>query len=301
VNLKILTGILLAVILLLLFLFFFIACSPAEDTKTASDTSKKIISLGASNTEIITALGFGENITGTDTFSRGIDGLSDGVLFYDLMELEVEQLIAASPDIVFTSEGLLTDTAESFLEMLAHTGLRLVKIPPSTSLDDIMRDINDIAEILGAEERGGEMVAYMTDAIEQIRGIAAEITSHKTVYFELDVPPFMFSFGRGTFLHEMLELIGAQNIFNVESGWIMVSDEQVLSSNPDVILTSAVWFDDPIADIVSRPNWSRLSSVRNRTVFVIDPDASNRQSHNVITALRQMAEAVYPEYYSGIF
>jgi iron complex transport system substrate-binding protein len=76
-----------------------------------------------------------------------------------------------------------------------------------------------------------------------------------------------------------------------------VVDEVVLAADPDVILTSVNYIENPVTEIMSRPGWSSMTAVINSDVYFIDTDASNRPSHNIVIALMEMARAVYPELY----
>ena len=59
------------------------------------------------------------------------------------------------------------------------------------------------------------------------------------------------------FLNEMIELIGATNIFADQDGWIPVSAEQVVAANPDVIITNADYMEGAVAEIEAREGAGR--------------------------------------------
>jgi iron complex transport system substrate-binding protein len=107
----------------------------------------------------------------------------------------------------------------------------------------------------------------------------------------------MFSSGTGTFLHEMIELAGAENIFADQISWIAVTDEMLLQANPDVILTSTDFLDDPIAEIMGRPGFHAITAVQTGNVHRIDTASSSRPSPNLTRALREIAQAIFPEYF----
>ena len=107
----------------------------------------------------------------------------------------------------------------------------------------------------------------------------------------------MYSFGSGVYLNEMLEIIGAENIFADRKQWMVVAEEAILDRNPDVILTNANAFDKPVEVIMARPGWGALTAVQNGDVYSIDTDSSSRPSHRIVKALQEMAKAVYPDKY----
>jgi iron complex transport system substrate-binding protein len=103
--------------------------------------------------------------------------------------------------------------------------------------------------------------------------------------------------GRETFLNEMLEITGALNVFADKTGWIAPSAEAILERHPEVILTNVSFIDDPRGEITSRQGFADTTAVRNGAVYLIDADSSSRPSQRLTLALRQIALAVYPEYY----
>jgi iron complex transport system substrate-binding protein len=105
----------------------------------------------------------------------------------------------------------------------------------------------------------------------------------------------MMSFGKDSFIDDMISVIGARNIFGDEDWLVMPSAEAVIKQNPDVILTNVNYIDDPIREIKNRPGFAHISAVINDCIYQIDNDSSSRPSSRIILALRQMSEAIYPE------
>ena len=138
----------------------------------------------------------------------------------------------------------------------------------------------------------------MKTQIDEIKAIGDTIADKKSVYFEISPVPYLSSFGKSTFLNEMIEIIGAENIFENEDGWISPTAEAIIDANPEVILTNAEYMDNPIDEIKFRDAWENINAIKNNEVYLVDKNASSRPSQNVVKALKQMAEAVYPEYYA---
>jgi iron complex transport system substrate-binding protein len=172
-------------------------------------------------------------------------------------------------------------------------------IPSSSSIEEIYRDIALIAEVLGVKERGDEMIRSMKEDIAKTAARGAAIKNRRNVYFEISPPPGMVSFGGGTYLHEMIEIIGAKNIFDDVKDWFSPSAEAIINRNPDVILTPAYSSENPIPEIKSRPGFETITAVKENRVYAIDADPVSRPSQNIILALRQIAHAVYPEVYEN--
>jgi iron complex transport system substrate-binding protein len=253
-----------------------------------------IISIAPSNTEILIALGFGDAIVAAD--DQYVTGIAPDIAVLNMSALNLEHIISLNPDLVVTSSMILL-AGDNPLSPLSDLGVAVAYIPSSDSIAGIMEDIRFIAAMMNAGEAGEEIISAMQAEIDEIRKIAEAITETRTVYVEISPAPWMFSFGTGTFLHEMVELVGAVNVFANQESWISVTGEALLEANPDVILTLTDFLDDPVAEIMERPGFGVITAIRNGDVFQIDAISSQRPSHNIVKALREIAEAVFPEYF----
>ena len=154
-----------------------------------------------------------------------------------------------------------------------------------------------MSAVMGDVSKSDAVIEEMESEISAIQEVGKTITDKKKVYFEIAAAPDMYSFGGGVFLNEMIEIIGAENVLKDQKEWISVSAESILDSNPDVILTSVNYIDDPVSEIKSRSGWEALTAVKENAVYYIDTDASNNPSQHIVKALKEMAKAVYPDKY----
>jgi iron complex transport system substrate-binding protein len=265
---------------------------------------KRIISAAPANTEIIIDLGLGEKLVAVDNYSLEVPGVDRTLPSVDLVYPDAEAIIAFKPDLIIASELNRIGGDDPFA-LIREAGIAVVYIPSGGGIAGIYRDVTFIAGILGVPERGETLLRTMKDQLDSIAAVGSALTGKKSVYFEISSAPNMVSFGQGTFLHELLELIGAENIFADTSGWIAPGAESIVLRNPDVILTNVPGtsgIPDPegksqIAEITGRPGFAHITAVRNRAIYWIDTDISSRPTHRIAGAVLQMARAVYPEYY----
>jgi iron complex transport system substrate-binding protein len=299
---KILALLLAAAILLLM------AARVNPDTKPVIDKDRegnpitlprvinKVISMGPSNTEILTALGCGDKIIAADDYSRNVAGIKSDIPMFSMMSPDGEQMIYLEPDVIFVT-GMSRTGGDDPFKIVTDAGICVIYIPSSLSIEGIKEDILYVAKVMGMQTAGERIISGMENEIEAIRAVGQTITEKKTVYFEISAAPYMYSFGSGVYLNEMIDFIGATNILANQEEWVLVSDEPILNANPDVILTSVNFKGNPIDEIKSRDGWGKITAVRNGDVYYIDADSSNRPSQNIIKALKEMAKAIYPDIY----
>ena len=258
---------------------------------------EKIISTAPSNTEVLMALGLGGKLVAIDKYSTDIEGINTELPQIDFLNPDAETIIGLEPDIVIASGHNKTGSVEDPFKAISEAGIPVVYIPSSDSIDGIYKDIEFIADVVNERSKGKEIVDDMKAQVEEIKAIGDTITDKKSVYFEISPAPYLSSFGKSTFLNEMIEIIGAKNIFENEEGWISPTAEAIIDANPDVIITNAGYMENPTEEIKSRDAWENINAIKNNEVYLVDQNASSRPSQNVIKALEQMAKAVYPEHY----
>lgn len=258
---------------------------------------EKIISTAPSNTEVLMALGLGDKLVAIDKYSTDIEGINTELPQIDFLNPDAETIIGLEPDIVIASGHNKTGSVEDPFKAISEAGIPVVYIPSSDSIDGIYKDIEFIADVVNERSKGKEIVDDMKAQVEEIKAIGDTITDKKSVYFEISPAPYLSSFGKSTFLNEMIEIIGAKNIFENEEGWVSPTAEAIIDANPDVIITNAGYMENPTEEIKSRDAWENINAIKNNEVYLVDKNASSRPSQNVIKALEQMAKAVYPEHY----
>jgi iron complex transport system substrate-binding protein len=258
-------------------------------------TINKIVSTAPSNTEIITDLGQAHKLAAIDRHSANVTGIPEGLPQLDFFYPDAEVIINLAPDIIIASGHNPTGSGEDPFKLLREMGIPVVYISMSKSIDDIYHDIAFIAGLLQVQKKGEEVIDSMKAQIAEITQKTAQIDTKKTVYFEISAAPDMMTFGKGSFLNDMISVIGARNIFENENWLVTPGAEAVISRNPDVILTNVNYIPDPINEIKSRPGFEHINAVINNHIYQIDTDSSVRPSTRIILALRQMARAIYME------
>ena len=267
---------------------------PAGYDIVVPEKIEKIVSLAPSITEILIEMGYADKLVAVDLQSKNIENLPEGLEYFELMSPDAERLAAMKPDIIYAST-ISIGNGSDVLSPLKELGITVVYIPSSDSIDGIYKDIEFIAATLQNQIEGDRIVAEMRERIEEIRSLSETITDKKTVYFEISAAPYMYSFGKGVFLDEMIEIIGAENLLADQESWISVSEELILSKNPQVILTNVNYIENSVEEIKTRAGWDSVEAVKNGEIYYIDNMSSSLPNHNIVKALEEMLRAVYPE------
>ena len=164
----------------------------------------------------------------------------------------------------------------------------------------MLEDTRFIAACVGEQETCEDLIAQAQAEIDALSAIGSGITERKRVLVEIASAPDIYTAGAGTFLQEMLTIIGAENTFGDQEGYLSVTEEAAVSLNPDVILTMVDYVDDPVGEILGRTGWENVTAVLNGAVYEVNTNAVSLPNLHVVDGMKQMAKLIYPEAYAGI-
>ena len=276
--------------------------APTEDRAgnpiELKDDMQKLVSLAPSTTRVLLDMGLGDKLVAIDTYSAMYAPELSELPQFDMMTPDVEQLAALEPDAVFIT-GMSTVDGDSPFQALMGLGIQVVIIPSSSSIAAIQEDIRFIGACVGDEEGAQALVDDMQAQIDAVAAIGETIEDKKTVAIEVAALPYLCYAGGETYLNEMIELIGAVNAYGDQPAWASVTEEAAVAVNPDVILTAIDYLPDPVDEIVNREGWGDVKAIADGQVYQLDSESANQPNHNIVKALWQMAEAVYPEAFAA--
>ena len=279
-----------------------VMASPTEDRAgepiRLPDKIETIISLAPSTTRVLTDLGLQEKLIAVDTYSAGYQPELASLPEFDMMTPDVEKLAEMKPDVIFIT-GMSLSGGSNPYQALIDLGIPVVGIPTSNSIDAIREDVLFIGECVGETDGAQALVDEMQAEIDEIAAIGATIEDKKTVAVEVSALPQLCYAGGDTYINEMIEIIGAENAYGESDPWASITEEAAVDTNPDVILTCTSYLPDPVGEILSRKGWENVTAIADKAVFQLDEESVNQPNHHITKALREMAEAVYPEKYAS--
>ncbi|MBU9674728.1 ABC transporter substrate-binding protein [Planococcus sp. CP5-4] len=278
-------------------------------TETASDTPytvtddrgeelefeqapETIVSLIPSNTEIVFALDAGDQLVGVTDYDNYPEAAQDIERVSDSVEFNAEKIIQLDPDVVLAYS---TGEAPPALSQLEDADIPVFVIESATSFDEVYGDIEQIASVLAKEEQGAEVIEDIQTQIEDVQERLAAVEEQKEVYVEISPSPEIYTTGKSTFQQEILNHAQVTNVFDDLEGWPNISEEEVITRDPEVILTTVSYVEDAVGDIEARDSWSAVEAIENGEVHFIDSDITSRPGPRIGEAVQLVAETVYPE------
>jgi iron complex transport system substrate-binding protein len=258
-----------------------------------SQPARRIVSMAASNTEILYAIGAGDQIVGRDEFSdfppAVLDVPSVGGGFN---EYNQEAIVALDPDLVIAG-GINTPEQVDSLENL---GLTVFYLANPLDFEGLFANLRIAGMLAGREEEADALIEDLQGRLDAIYR-AIDGVEPVSVFFEVDGtdPRAPWTTGTGTFQDYLIEQAVGINVADIEY-WGQIGLEDLISRDPQVIIFSqAPYIPTTAESFAERPGWADLSAVEQGRIVGVDTNLVDRPGPRLVDALEAFARALHPE------
>lgn len=273
----------------------------AGRTVTLSAEVDRVVTTWRPGTLLVISAGGRDKIVGVDSSSQRSEFLT--AVFPGILDLpgvgnkkglNVEQIVAVKPDVVFIWHG--ADT-EPVIQQLESQGIPAFVLIPE-SLDQMKEAVSLIGEILGTEEQAQKMIQYYDDTLAMLAEKVGSIPEAEKLRVYMVGSSGVFSTVPGTmYQHFIIESAGGINVgAELQGGFSDVSAEQVVAWNPDVIV-AVQYCDCTVDEILSNPQLQTVKAVQDGRVYMFphSMDPWDYPEPRSILGMLWLAHTLYPE------
>lgn len=250
----------------------------------------RVVSLTCSNTEIVCALGRAADLVGVDDYSDYPVEVVAGLprLGPDL-GIDVERVAALEPDLVLAS--LTVPGHEKVVEALERAGLRYVA-PAPESLADVLRDVRDIAALLGVPEAAEPVVAELEAAIAPHPRPPG---ARPSIAVEWWPKPVILP-GRRSWVHDLILAAGGGHPLEDEAVKSRpLEDGEFAAKAPDAIVLAwcGVELEKYRPDVLYRnPSFADIPAIRHGRVYCVAEAFLGRPGPRLVEGYRALRAIV---------
>ena len=265
-----------------------------EREVTLNGVPQRIISLAPSNTEILFAIGAGDQVVGRDTLSDFPEEAKNATDIGSTFDaLNTELIVSLKPDLILAAQ---INTPEQ-VKQLEDLGLTVYYLKNPTTIEGMYGNLELVAQMTGHEEEAATMIESLKRRVAAVDEKIAPISSRPSVFYELDGtdPAKPYTAGKGTFITQLIERAGAQNIAADLEEYPQLSLEQVVAADPAFIILGDARYGVTPESIAQRPGWENLSAVKNGKVVPFNDDLVSRPGPRLVEALEELAKLLRPE------
>ena len=266
---------------------------------TSIASPKKIVSLAASNTEILYAIDANTTLVGRDEYSNypkeALKIQSIGSLY---PQVNTEVIVNLQPDLILAA-GITNPDDVTALEKL---GLTVFTTSIASDLDDIYEDIINLGVITGYANNATNLVDTMKSRVQTVQDTVSTYSTKPSVYYEIDAsePSKPWTPGHGSFIDMLITTAGGTNIGAIsDDPYWQISLEQLIYQDPDIIvLGSSKYGGQTKSAVLLRPGWETLKAVRTGQIYEFDDDLVSRPGPRIVDGLETLANIIIMSEYS---
>ena len=252
-----------------------------------SKRPERIVSIGPSNTEFLFALGVGDRVVGTDDFSDE-PAAAKTKEHVGGVKVSLEKVVSLKPDLIISVKF-----SDGTIEALSQTAAAVLVIDPQGAAD-VARSATLIGQAVGAD--GAKLARDIQAQLDAVKAKTDPAPKVK-VFHEVDAsdPAKIYTVGPGSFIDDLIKLAGGTNVFaSAKTAYPTVSGEEIVRTDPDVIVLGDALYGTSVESVASRPGWSALSAVKNKRVYA-GLSMFSRPGPRLGEAAQEYAKLVHPE------
>ena len=268
---------------------FPVTIAAANGSVTIDQQPTSIVSLSPTATEMLFAIGAGDQVKAVD---KNSDYPADAPhTDLDAYQLNTEAVANYRPDLIISS-GL----TPAQMKQLGALHVPVLDEPAAQNLDGTYEQLAELGEATGHDSQAAAEVTKVKQQIAQITRTVAASGTH-SYYYELDQT--YYSVTSSTFVGSVLKLLGLSSIADAakgaaaSGGYPQLSAEFILNANPEyVFLADTKCCKQTPATVAKRPGWSTLSAVKDDRIVPLDDDIASRWGPRIVDLMKTVARAI---------
>ena len=250
---------------------------------------EKIVSLSPAATEMLFAIGAGDQVTAVDDNSNyppeapksGLSGFQPNA----------EAIAAKNPDLV-----VLSNDINKIVDQLGQLKIPVYLAAAPKELPDTYQEIGELGAITGHQEEAAALVRKMTADVADAMRTVPQRASRPTYYYELGEE--LYSATSKTFIGSLFTMAGLDNIADPadadgsKGGYPQLSEEFIVKADPDfVFLADTKCCGQSAATVKARSGWAGLTAVKQDQIVPLDDDIASRWGPRIVELLKIIVDA----------
>jgi iron complex transport system substrate-binding protein len=256
---------------------------------TIEQMPEAIVSLSSTATEMLFAIGAGDQVVAVDDQSN----FPEEAPVTDLSGFtpNIEAILANEPDLV-----VIGYEPGDLVASLDAAGVPVIFHNAAFTLEDTYRQIESLGFATGHVAEALSLSESIESDLVAIAEKTSDVPDGTTYYHELDNT--FYTATSSTFFGQIYEMFGLENIADPAdedgsaAGYPQLSSEYIVSADPDLIFLADVLYGESAETVAARPGWDVLTAVQEGNVIELDSDVASRWGPRIVDFAESVADAV---------
>jgi iron complex transport system substrate-binding protein len=265
------------------------------NTVTLAAPARRVVSLAPSNTELLFAVGAGDQVVARDDFSdypsesKSLPTIGGSNNTYNL-----EAITALKPDLVLAAELNTPDQVKA----LTNLGLTVYYLANPKDFEGLYRNLTTVGLLTGHQTEAQTLVTGLRARVAAVSAAVQNAPGRPKVFYELDGsdPTKPWTAGKGSFVDLLITAAGGQNVGQaLATSYGQLSQEELLLQNPQIILLGDSAYGVTPDQVRARTGWANLAAVSTGQIFTFDDNLASRPGPRLVDGLEAMARLFHPQ------
>jgi cobalamin transport system substrate-binding protein len=267
---------------------FPVSVTGANGTVTLDAQPETIVSMSATGTEMLFAIGAGTQVEAVDSTSNYPKDAPTTKL--SAFTPNAEAIAKYNPDLV-----VLSDDLNGIVSALGALKVPTLLLPAAKTLDDSYSQLETLGDATGHADDADKVISDMKDRISAaVKSVPADVKG-MSVYHELD--PTFYSATSDTFIGSIYSMFGLKNIAdgapNASGAYPQLSAEYIAGKAPDlIVLADTVCCQQTAATVAKRPAFDTLPAVKEGRIMEANDDIASRWGPRVADFAESLAKTL---------
>lgn len=254
------------------------AAAIESTTENTAKSAMRIISLAPHTTELLFAIGAGEQVIAVDEASDYPETANALPKVANYRSLNTERILALSPDLIVAWGSAQSQVVQPLVQL----GLKVFLSSPAT-FDDLSTELSQLAELTGHQAQAAQVISDYEQELAELRN-EYQTRSSLSVFYQIAEVPLMSANG-STWMSQAVTLCGGVNIMaDSLAPYPQVNAEQVLANNPDVIVAADA------AELSHWQQWPALTAVANKQLITVNAKLLHRFTPRSTQGIRSLCQ-----------
>lgn len=255
---------------------------------TLDERPERVTTTNPSAAQVMWELGAQDQVVGVTQYASYLEGAeSRQNVSGSGLGVSVERVVDTNPDLV-----IAPNASAGQVEDLRNQGLTVYHLPVETDVKDVIKNTRTIGQLTGNGDAADETAEWVSANVDSASAATADAERPRLLY----AFPSGFAAGDQTYINSIITASGADNVASEEfNGYQLFSDEKVLATDPEVLLTT----DQTTGSIIDQSPYNSTTAGENNRSVRIDSNYVNQPApRSVVYSTRNLTAALHPERYS---
>jgi iron complex transport system substrate-binding protein len=258
-------------------------------------TPQRIVSLAPTHTEILFALGLGDNIVGVSDYCNYPSEAKEKQKIGGFANPDIDKILALNPDLILAFGTI----QKPIVKKLEVRGQKVFWVYPHT-VKDILNLYERLGEITGTDTAAKRLRKRVEEKIKSIEGKIGNIPEEKrpSIFRVMGLYP-PGTIGGNSFQTDVFYLAGGRNIFaDIKKDFFQINMETLINKEPDVIIICGENTEELKQQLKNQKEWNSLKAVKEDRIFIISCDLICRPGPRLAETVEKIAGYLYPQMFS---